>query len=302
MNALDAKLLAWLEAVREELGGSTATGAHPLEGCLLEGCPIGGLLGVGSFAAVFELRDSDGQPRAVKVLQRTGAGSEAADEDLIFRREVDIGRRLSHPTVARIHRVVERPRSRFVVLDLVQGHTWNSLTSQPLSPARYRQLFRPLAEGLQHAHELGVVHRDLKPENVMLAQDGTVRILDFGLARQSGGTESTITGQFKGTPMYSAPEQVKDSKRVSPACDQFSFGLLSFQMLTGQFPYPLDPKQPLQTLFARLMQPAARLSSVWPEVPAAADQVMARMLAMQPQDRYPSVVEAFEALSAALVS
>jgi serine/threonine protein kinase len=232
--------------------------------------------------------------------RRLGDGQDHEDE--LFRREVDIGMRLDHPTITRIHGFVERPNSRFVILDRVLGKTWTELLSGPLPCSRYRQLFSPLAQGLGYAHQMGVVHRDLKPENVMLSDDGTIRILDFGMARQKGSTDVTVTGQFKGTPMYCAPEQIIDSKKVAPACDQFSFGLLSFQALSGKFPYPLDPKAPLNTLFARLQQPAAPLLSVWPEAGEQADQVMARMLSPEPEARYPSVEEAFAALSDALPS
>jgi serine/threonine-protein kinase len=300
METLNAMTVSWLEKVRVELGSSGAGAEHPLDGCDLEGARIGRLLGVGSFAAVFELHESGDAPLAVKVLERSAKGEESEREDEIFRREVDIGMQLAHPTITRIHRFVERPRSRFVVLDQVRGQTWNHMLGEKLSTQRYRELFEPLAQGLDYAHQMGVVHRDLKPENVMLEENGAVRILDFGMARKSGGTDVTVTGQFKGTPMYCAPEQIIDSKKVGPACDQFSFGLLSFQLLTGKFPYPIDDKAPLQTLFARLQQPAAKLSSAWPEASPAADEAMAKILAMKPEDRYPSVVEAFQALSAAL--
>ena len=302
MEPLDRKLVAWLEKVRDELVAPTASdGEHPLEGCLLEGARIGKLLGVGSFAAVFVLTENvDGKPLAVKVLERK-KGDDAEKDDELFRREVDIGMRLDHPTIARIHRFVELHHSRFVVLDQVQGQTWEAFLERAMPSSRYRELFAPFVEGLSYAHRMGVVHRDLKPENLMLANDGRVIILDFGMARLgTSEVSSTVTGQFKGTPMYCAPEQIIDSKRVTPACDQFSFGLLSFQLLTGQFPYPVVPKQPLQTLFARLQQPARRLSEAWPEAGEQADQVMARILAMKPEERYPTVEEAFIALSTAL--
>lgn len=302
MTTLEPKLLAWLKKVQEDIGTPASGDQHPLQGCLLEGSTIGSLLGVGSFAAVFELHDPDNpRPLAVKVLERK-QGAEQAATDEIFHREVDIGKRLDHPSIPRIHRVVERQHSRFVVLDRIQGQTWDAFLGQAITPRRYRDLFAPFASGLHYAHEMGVVHRDLKPENLMLADDGSVKILDFGMARQGGPTDtsSTVTGQFKGTPMYCAPEQILDSKRVTPACDQFTFGLISFQLLTGQFPYELIPSQPLQTLFKRLQSAASLLSSAWPQATPEADAVMARMLAMKPEDRFPSVQDAYAAFSSTL--
>lgn len=296
---MDIKLEKWLERVREELGSPANGEEHPLHGAALESARIGRLLGVGSFAAVFELFDDSGCPLAVKVLERQ-QGEEAGKDDELFRREVDIGLRLEHPSITRIYRFHEFPRSRFVVMDQVQGQTWSALPKERLTSDRYRELFGPLAQGLEYAHQMGVVHRDLKPDNVMLDSDGRVRILDFGMARQHGGTAVTITGQFKGNLMYSAPEQVMNSKTVSAACDQFAFGLLSYEMLTGILPYPVNPKQPFETLFARLQRPATRLSVAWPEAPAQADDVMARILAQNPEERYPTVGEAFRALSETL--
>ncbi len=296
---MDAKIANWLEKVRVELGSPVSTGEHPLHGATLENARIGKLLGVGSFAAVFELFDDSGHPLAVKVLERE-AGEQAGLADELFRREVDIGMRLEHPAITRIYRFHQLPRSRFVVMDRVEGRTWNELIQEQLPPDRYRELFGPLAQGLEYAHRMGVMHRDLKPENVMLDNEGKVRILDFGMARQSGDTVVTLTGQFKGNLMYAAPEQVMNSKTVTPACDQFAFGLLSYQMLSGKFPYPIDHAQPFHTVFARLQAPATRLSVVWPEAPAQADEVMARILAQKPEERYPTVSEAFEALATAL--
>lgn len=334
MEDLDPKLVSWLQKVRAELQSEPAAqaipppaggfgrlrtalglgppgkeaasptpsiGEHPLFGCSLDGARIGKLLGVGSFAVVFDLDDpSSPGPVAVKVIERPASDADSNMEDESFRREVGIGMRLDHPTITRIYRFIERPRSRFVVLEKVSGETWQGLAERSIPKSRYRELFGPLAQGLTYAHDMGVVHRDLKPENVMLAEDGSVRILDFGMARESGGTGTTVTGQFKGTPMYCAPEQILDSKRVGPACDQFSFALMSFQLLSGHFPYALDPKQPLQTLFARLQQPPTKLSSLWPEASAEADEAMARMLAMKPEERYATVEEAFQALASAL--
>lgn len=100
--------------------------------------------------------------------------------------------------------------------------------------------------------------------------------------------------------MYCAPEQIINSKAAVLASDQFAFGLLSYQLLTGEFPYTLVDSQPLQTLFARLQYPAAKLSDAWPEVGQAADEAMARMLAMKPEERFPSIEEAFQTFSQAL--
>ena len=311
MATLQTQELLWLEKARQDLGQPPSglkleqitSLLHPLNDCSLEGFPIGKFVGVGSFAVVFELSSSEPSHGrlAVKAMPRVG-GSDSAKNDELFQREVRIGLSLQHPNIARLHRFVELANSRFVVLDFIEGDTMAALTGEKLPVSQYRRVFSQLSQGLTHAHQQGVVHRDLKPENVMLDPNGSLKILDFGMARMRGDTSVTVTGQFKGTPMYCAPEQIIDSKTVDVACDQFSFGLMSYQFLTGEFPYPLDSKQPLQTLFARLQQPATRLSTVWPEVGTQADEAMARMLSIKPEERFSSIEEAFETFSQALPS
>lgn len=308
MNQItDNRIVAWLRDVSRELeapqrGATSEVGAHPLQGYTLEGARVGQLLGIGSFATVFELDDPRQRDRslAVKVLRRSTLSRRSEQENESFRREVDIGMRLDHPSITRIHSFAERQRSRFVVLERVEGETLALLLDKPIDARRYTEIFGPLARALDYAHGMGVVHRDLKPENVMLSRQGTVKVLDFGLARTAGSRDVTLTGEFKGTPKYSAPEQVQDTRRVGPATDQFAFGLLSFQLLSGGFPYPEDPRQPLDTLMARLHRPAALLSSLLPGASAAADAAVARMLSIEPEDRYPSVEAAFQALADAL--
>ena len=296
---LDNLVMSWLKQIRSELEApvhlSQDSGGHPLSGYSLDGAKVGKILGVGSFAIVFELHDPQdkGRSLAVKVLKRSILSKNSDRENESFRREVDIGMRLEHPNITRIHRFAERPSTRFVVLEKVPGATLSAYIDRPLTLKQYQNLFAPLSAGLDYAHRMGVIHRDLKPENIMVSPDGSLKILDFGLARTAGARDLTLTGEFKGTPKYCAPEQAQNTKKVGPATDQFAFGLLSFELLTGQFPYPEYPKDPLQNIFVRLTQPAARLSSVWPEVSPESDEAMARMLNVSPEERFDNVEEAF---------
>lgn len=305
--SLTPQTMSWLSNVRGELGGTGNFNAHagtlhPLHGCALGRAQVGEVLGVGNFAVVFELNDPK-SPRslALKVLKRSTVGRHSEHENEAFRREVDIGMQLHHPSITRIHAFKECANSRFVILDKVEGETFASLLHQPISVPRYRELFIPLARALDYAHAMGVVHRDLKPENVMLSSEGEVKVLDFGLARHRGSKDVTLTGEFKGTPRYCAPEEALDSKKVGPATDQFAFALMTFEALTGHFPYPEDPRHPLDTLLVRLGTPAAALSSVWSRANPEVDAVMARMLSVKPQDRFPSIEAGLSALLALLV-
>ena len=133
----------------------------------------------------------------------------------------------------------------------------------------------------------------------MLAGDGTVKILDFGMARLVEDASVTMTGTFKGTVRYTAPEQLSDSKRAGPACDQFALGLMMFEGLTGQFPYP-DYKQPMQAVLDRVQKEPWLLSQIDSRFSEQASRVLARMLAREPEERYPNVMAAYEALKTAI--
>ncbi len=312
---LNDKAKVWLNLVRLELADAKVSTLGKLQSVfrsksapnpdqVLQGRRVaqyefGTLIGVGTAGLVFELTDLSNpgeRALAVKVLAKPEGAGATPEEAQLFSREVEIGKKLDHPSVVRTWEALETDSARFVVMERVEGTSFLSLLGQAWTVDRCLELFKPLVEALQYAHDQGVVHRDIKPENVMLTTSGEVKILDFGLASLKGSAEVTMTGQFKGTPMFSSPEQVKSSRQVAPACDQFSFALILFEALTGQFPYPVDPKMPLHTLFLRLQQPATTLRSVDPKFSEATEAVLARMLAMEPADRYPRIKEGFQAL------
>ena len=317
---LSGEAKIWLKKVRDELTDPKSTRfgkirqalsskthseeAMPkLVGRTLGPYEFGELIGVGSMGLVFEVTDlqnREGPDLAVKILLKPASAKSTPEEAQLFAREVEIGQRLQHPTVVRTLEARETSLARYVIMERVRGTNFVGLLESPWPVERCLSLFKPLVEGLQYAHDEGVVHRDIKPENLMLTDAKNVKILDFGLASLQGSTEVTMTGQFKGTPMFSSPEQVKSTRQAGPACDQFSLALILFQALSGQFPYPVDPKQPLHTLFLRLQRPADGLRTVAPEYSEQVEAVLAKMLTMEPEDRYPRLEAAFEAFEAAV--
>ena len=265
-----------------------------LEGYKLGDYVFGSLIGFGSVGLVFEAKSAKLGSVAIKVL--ANPEEQEPTEQQLFEREVAIGQTLSHPAIAKTIETRSLGPARFVTMELLKGESLETILTEPLSPERYVDLFGPLSEGLDWAHAQGVVHRDIKPQNVMLTKDGHIKIVDFGLARWQGSQELTLSGQFKGTPMYSAPEQVKDSRQVDQACDQFAFGLMSFEALTGEFPYEIDPKQPFKTLFARLKTPAKKIRECQPHYSEALESALAKTMEIEPEDRFESVGAAFAEL------
>src|SRR5689334_6447068 len=164
---------------------------------------------------------------------------------------------------------------------------------------RAAQITKQVADALNAAHHLGIVHRDLKPENVMVARhlDGTdwVKVVDFGIAKtiqRDGGGSQTVTtaGVSLGTPEYMSPEQLA-GERLDHRTDVYSLGLVLFNMLTGQLPYPkLTSKE---TLVRRLTSPPRTLAEVMPNIawPAALQDVLNRALTPEVKDRYDNVAE-----------
>lgn len=300
-ESIDSKTRFWLSEVKDALGGSElseTTREELLLGCRLGGYRIGELLGVGSAGVVFEATSDSGEELAVKVMMKP------SDDDprsfSLFKREVGIGRALHHPCVLRTFEAQECGNARFLFMERVRGKTLRDVMTKPLPVGSFLTLFRPLAEGLQAAHFEGVVHRDLKPENVMISDKGDVKILDFGLARWSRHESMTVTNQFKGTIRYCAPEQVTDSKNVDHRCDQFAFGLISFEALTGEFPYEDNAENPMLNLMGRMNQPARRLREVAPQFSSQTESVLDKMLNTDADRRYGDVSLAFASLAHSL--
>ncbi|MEW6283221.1 MAG: serine/threonine-protein kinase, partial [Candidatus Eremiobacterota bacterium] len=152
-----------------------------------------------------------------------------------------------------------------------------------------------VAEAVAAAHRAGVVHRDLKPDNVFLTGQGAVKVVDFGVARGEEFTVATATGVM-GTPAYMAPEQVEG--KVDPASDQYALGVMAYEMLCGRPPFQ-DP-DPFSLAFAQVNRHPPAPRSLRPDLSAAVEGVLLRMLDKCPGRRYPDIQAASEALRAAL--
>lgn len=269
-----------------------------LDGCRLGGYKFGKLLGVGAAGVVFEATSEEFGPCAVKVMRKPA--DEAPESMAFFRREVGIGQAIDHPCVLRTYDALEDGSARFLVMERVIGHTLREELGRPLGVEETLSFFEPVAGGLQAAHNVGVIHRDLKPENVMIGNGHQVKILDFGLAKWTRDESLTMTNQFKGTINYCAPEQIVDSKSTTPACDQFALGLMVFEALTANLPYPMESKNPLMNLMERLDRDPARLREYREDLNRETDEVVAKMLSRTPEERFESVESAMAALKAGL--
>ena len=241
-----------------------------------------------------------GRKSAVKVINPALATT--ADAISRFNREAANACKINHPNVAQVYDFGEMADGTlYLAMEYIDGETLDAIIARegPLPIARAAQITKQVADALNAAHHLGIVHRDLKPENVMVARhlDGTdwVKVVDFGIAKtiqRDGGGSQTVTtaGVSLGTPEYMSPEQLAGEK-LDHRTDIYSLGLVLFNMLTGQLPYPkLTSKE---TLVRRLTSPPRTLTEVMPDVtwPTALQQTLNKALATEVADRFDNVGE-----------
>jgi Protein kinase domain len=217
-----------------------------------------------------------------------------------FRQEVEALARLSHPHIVTAHDADEAGGTHFLVMEFVEGESLDRLVRQgPLPVHEACAYVRQAALGLQFAHAKGLVHRDIKPHNLMRCADGTVKILDFGLARVlREATEAdgklTDAGTVMGTADYIAPEQAKDSRQADIRADVYSLGCTLYHLLAGQVPFPGGTA--LDKIVRHATVPPEPLSCCRGDVPAGLAQTAGKMMAKNPADRYQTPAEVAAAL------
>jgi hypothetical protein len=273
---------------RDGAGGSEAVADGQVFG---ERYRVDSLLGRGGMGQVFRVTDlSTGQPLALKVLRPV----DGDDSDRVrrFQREIQILTRIHHPAVVRILDSGESPAGLFFVTELVEGEDLKLSIRRrgPFPPAEAAALGATLAEALAAAHAQGVIHRDVKPNNVMIASDGSVRLLDFGLARGAGVDMATLTrtGTVLGTPGYMSPEQF-DAHGVDERSDVYSLGVVLFEVLTGRLPFVAQT--PIAVALAHKTEPPPLPRSLQSSVPAWLERVVLRCLEKEPARRFATAAE-----------
>ncbi|HEX5272325.1 MAG TPA: protein kinase [Gemmataceae bacterium] len=208
------------------------------DGLGIPGYTVLATLGRGGMGVVYKARQTNlGRTVALKMIL---SGAHAGPDDLArFRTEAEAIARLQHPNIVQIFEVGEQGGLPFFSLEFCGGGSLDrKLAGTPLPPQGAARLVEALARATQAAHDRGVLHRDLKPANVLLADDGTPKITDFGLAKKLDEVGRTASGEVMGTPSYMAPEQAGGkSKEIGPACDIYALGAILYECLTGRPPF-----------------------------------------------------------------
>jgi tRNA A-37 threonylcarbamoyl transferase component Bud32 len=245
-------------------------------------------VGHGGMAVVYRGRDTIlDREVAVKVLHAHLADREESRRRL--EREAKTVAKLHHDNIVEIFDSSDPARARdsYIVCEFIHGVTlrdWIDDRWVP-RPALAAMIAHRLCLPLEHAHSLGIVHRDIKPENVMIRQDGCLKLMDFGIAQILDTQRLTTTGQLLGSPAYMAPELI-NGKPVDNRIDIFALGVLLFQLATGELPFAgRNPAQVLQRILEGDYKPPSSLNS---KVDEDLEAVIAKALALKPDDRYQS--------------
>jgi serine/threonine protein kinase len=255
---------------------------------LAERYELGERLGVGGMSTVVGALDRRlERPVAVKLL----AEHLADDEQFIarFRREALSAARLVHPNVVQVFDfgLDERSGRHYIVMELVKGQSGAEILRDEgvLSVQEALSMVVQACRGLDYAHRNGVVHRDVKPGNLLRAEDGVVKLADFGIAKAATeGTAITQVGSVIGTAAYLAPEQAA-GEQVGPPADLYALGVVTYQFLSGRLPYEAQSLTELALKQQREVPPP--LDELNPEVPPQLAVAVDRALALDPRDRYP---------------
>ena len=244
---------------------------------------ITGKLGQGGMGEVYLARDTKlDRSVALKFLPQALWNEAEAQQRLI--REAQAASKLDHPNIVTIYGIEESEGRPFIHMAHVQGVMLNEYcTAKRRAMGELIDLALQMADGLQHAHEAGVVHRDLKPSNILVDDRGRVRILDFGIASLKGASRLTQTGMTVGTLTYTAPEIIK-GQEAGPASDIYSLGVVLYQMLSGKLPFEADHDAAL--LYSILNDVPKPLSAHGADVPAGLQRIISRCLEKLPEHRY----------------
>ncbi len=243
-------------------------------------------LGEGGMGVVYKALDTKlNRPVALKFLP--SHVSEAEKDKERFVQEAQAAASLSHANICTIFGIEDVEGKQFIVMEYVDGQTLQE-KKQNLPLKQALEIGIQIADGLAAAHDKGIVHRDIKPENIMIKKDGTVQIMDFGLAKLRGATRLTKEGSTVGTVGYMSPEQVQGLD-VDHRTDIFSLGVLLYEMIAGQSPFKGVHETAITYEIVNVDPPP--IGTIKPEIDAELDAIVLDCVAKDPADRYQSAAE-----------
>jgi uncharacterized protein YjdB len=252
-------------------------------------------VGRGGMAAVYLAKDMTlGRKVAIKVMAPALLAGDGMLER--FKNEAVTVASLSHPNIIQVYGVKQGGDLQFFVMKFVEGKSLDHVIRDEggLPIPVIRGLLFMIGSALGYAHRRGIVHRDIKPGNILLDEEGNAIVTDFGIAKVTHDSKLTGTGIVIGTPTYISPEQCY-ARPVTQASDQYSLGIVAFEMLTGRVPFEGSPFTVMQ---AHTEKPVPSIRQARPDTPPELEAAVMRMLAKDPAERWPSIQHALAALGA----
>lgn len=247
------------------------------------------LLGVGGMAVVYKAYDTiDDRVVAIKILKDEFAGN--SEFLRRFRNESKAIAVLSHPNIVKVYDVSFGDRMQYIVMEYVDGITLKEYLDQQ-KEVKWKEAIHftvQILRALQHAHEKGIVHRDIKPQNIMLLQDGTIKVMDFGIARFARSETRTMTDKAIGSVHYIAPEQARGDLTDEKA-DIYSVGVMLYEMITGQLPFEAD--NAVSVAIMQLQANPTLPREINPDIPEGLQEITMKAMQKMPSQRYQSAAE-----------
>lgn len=247
------------------------------------------IIGVGGMAVVYKAYDNiDDRIVAIKILKDEYLSNEEFKRR--FKNESKAIAVLSHPNIVRVYNVSFGDRLQYIVMEYVDGITLKEYIEQQgvINWKEAVHFTSQILAALQHAHDKGIVHQDIKPQNIMLLQDGTIKVTDFGIARFSRMDSNTTSENAIGSVHYISPEQAR-GEMTDDKADIYSVGVVMYEMLTGTLPFQSD--NAVSVALMQLQQDPKKLRDIVPTLPLGLEQITIRAMQKNPNDRYRSSAE-----------
>lgn len=256
---------------------------------------IEGLVGVGGMANVYRGTDlKTGNPIAVKVLKE-----EFLDNEELVRRFKNESKAISildHPNIVKVYDVSVTDKLQYIVMEYVDGITLKEYLRQRGGALTWKEAVyfaSQVLSALQHAHAKGIIHRDVKPQNIMLLANGSIKMMDFGIARFSRAQSQTVSDKAIGSVHYISPEQAK-GERTDARTDIYSVGVMLYEMLSGKLPF--DGDGAVSIAIMQISDKARPLAEVAPDVPEGIRQITEKAMEKDPAKRFQSAAEMLDAI------